>query len=96
MNDLLNNFLETEITQAVYGDLWKFVSSDSIIRGTFECSNHVVMKISSTQLVIYKICVGLENTKCQDAVVVAKTFLLKKINSKAYERRLPDIQNIFD
>lgn len=96
MNDVLQTFLDEEITDAVYNELWNFVSSDSVVRGTFECSNHVVMKISTTQFVIYRIRIGVENTKCQPAVLVAKTFFLKKINSKAYERRLPDIQNIFD
>lgn len=96
MNEVLQAFLDEEITGAVYNELWNFVSSESIIRGTFECSNHIVMKISSTQFIIYRICIGVENTKCQNAVLVAKTYFLKKINSKAYERRLPDIQNIFD
>ena len=96
MIEVLQAFLDEEITGAVYNELWNFVSSESIIRGTFECSNHIVMKISSTQFIIYRICIGVENTKCQNAVLVAKTYFLKKINSKAYERRLPDIQNIFD
>lgn len=96
MNEILQNFLDEEITGAVYNDLWNFVTSDSIVRGTFECSNHVVMKISATQFIIYRLCIGMENTKCQDAALVARTYFLKKINSKAYERRLPDIQNIFD
>ncbi len=96
MNDVLLKFLDEEITSAVYGDLWRFITSDSIVRGTFECSNHIVMKISPCQFIIYPICVGMENTKCRDAVLVARTYFLKKINSKAYERRLPDIQNIFE
>lgn len=96
MNDVLQAFLDEEVTEAVYNELWNFISSDSIVCGTFECSNHAVMKISSAQFIIYRICIGMENTKCQPAVLVARTYLLKKINSKAYERRLPDIQNIFD
>lgn len=96
MNDVLQTFLDEEITNAVYGDLWNFVSSESILIGSFECSNHIVMKISATQFVIYKLYIGAENTKFHDAVIVAKTYFLKKIKSKAYERRLPDIRNIFD
>ena len=95
MNDVLQTFLDEEVTEAVYNELWNFISSDSVVCGTFECSNHAVMKISSAQFIIYRICIGMENTKCQPAVLVARTYLLK-INSKAYERRLPDIQNIFD
>jgi len=96
VNDVLQTFLDEEVTEAVYNELWNFISSDSVVCGTFECSNHAVMKISSAQFIIYRICIGMENTKCQPAVLVARTYLLKKINSKAYERRLPDIQNIFD
>lgn len=96
MNEVLQQFLEEEITDAIYNDLWNFVTSNSIVRGTFECSNHIVMKLSSSQFIIYRICLGMENTKCREAALVAKTYFLKKINSMAYERRLPDIQNIFD
>ena len=42
------------------------------------------------------ICRGMENTKYQEAVLVAKTYLLKKINSMAYQLHLEDIQNILD
>ena len=42
------------------------------------------------------ICLGMENTKYQEAVLVAKTYLLKKINSMAYQLHLEDIQNILD
>jgi hypothetical protein len=38
----------------------------------------------------------MENTKYQPAVMVARNYLLKKINSRAYELKLPDIQNVFD
>ena len=96
VSELLNEFVNVEVNEITYGELWNFVSSNSICRGTFECTTHVVMKISSTQFVIYKICVGAENTKCQEAVLVAKNYLLKKINSRAYQLHLPDIQNIFD
>ena len=52
--------------------------------------------ISSNQFIIYRICLGMENTKYQEAVLVAKTYLLKKINSMAYQLHLEDIQNILD
>lgn len=54
------------------------------------------MKISSGQFIIYHINIGMENTKYQPAVMVARNYLLKKINSRAYELKLPDIQNVFD
>lgn len=56
----------------------------------------MIMKISSNQFIIYRICLGMENTKYQEAVLVAKTYLLKKINSMAYQLHLEDIQNILD
>ena len=48
------------------------------------------------EFIIYRICLGMENTKYQEAVLVAKTYLLKKINSMAYQLHLEDIQNILD
>ena len=96
MEELIRQFLEDEVTSITYGDLWSFVKSNAIMRGTFEGQNHIVMKISSGQFIIYKLSIGMGNTKYQPAVVVARNFLLKKINSRAYELKLPDIQNIFD
>ena len=58
--------------------------------------SRAIMKISSNQFIIYRICLGMENTKYQEAVLVAKTYLLKKINSMAYQLHLEDIQNILD
>lgn len=92
MNDVLKRFLEEEVTEMIYNELWDFISSASIVTGTFECSNHVVVKMSSTQLLIYPIYLGLENIKFQNAVLIAKSYLLRKINSKAYERKIPDIR----
>lgn len=96
MEELIRGFLTDEVTSLTYNELWSFVKSNSILRGTFEGQSHIVMKISSGQFVIYRINIGVENTKYQPAVVVARNYLLKKINSRAYELKLPDIQNIFD
>ncbi len=96
MEEFLKNFVLEEVNSVTYEDLWNFVRSNSICRGTYEGQNHIVMKISSTQFIIYQLNIGMENTKCQPALVVAKNYLLKKINSRAYELKLPDIQNILD
>ena len=93
MNELIQQFITDEVTALTYSDLWNFVNSNSICRGTFEGNNHMIMKISSNQFIIYRICLGMENTKYQE---VAKTYLLKKINSMAYQLHLEDIQNILD
>ena len=94
MNELIQQFITDEVTALTYSDLWNF--SNSICRGTFEGNNHMIMKISSNQFIIYRICLGMENTKYQEAVLVAKTYLLKKINSMAYQLHLEDIQKILD
>ena len=94
MNELIQQFITDEVTALTYSDLWNFVNSNSICRGTFEGNNHMI--ISSNQFIIYRICLGMENTKYQEAVLVAKTYLLKKINSMAYQLHLEDIQNILD
>ena len=94
MNELLQDFLLEEINAAVYSELWSFISSDNIVRGEFECSNFIVLKLGGDQFVIYRHVIGMQNVKCREAVLVTKTYLLKKINSRAYELRLPDIQNV--
>ena len=96
MNPVLEKFLEQEVTDATYEDLFNFVSSRHVCRGTFECLNHVLMKVSSSQLIIFKNFVGAENTKAQDAVLVAKEYLLMKINSKAYKMNFDKIKSVLD
>ena len=96
MNPVLEEFLEQEVTDATYEDLFNFVSSRHVCRGTFECLNHVLMKVSSSQLIIFKSFVGMENTKAQDAVLVAKEYLLMKINSKAYKMNFDRIKSVLD
>ncbi len=96
MNPVLEEFLEQEVTEATYEDLFNFVSSRHVCRGTFECLNHVLMKVSSSQLIIFKSFVGAENTKAQDAVLVAKEYLLMKINSKAYKFNFDRIKSVLD
>lgn len=96
MNPVLEEFLEQEVTDATYEDLFNFVSSRHVCRGTFECLNHALMKVSSSQLIIFKNFVGAENTKAQDAVLVAKEYLLMKINSKAYKMNFDKIKSVLD
>ena len=96
MNEVLRDFLIEEINGSIYNDLWNFIASDNITRGTFDCSHYIVMKLGGDQFVIYRHVIGMQNVKYRDAVLVAKTYLLKKINSRAYELCLPDIQNVFD
>ena len=94
MNELIQQFITDEVTALTYLTLEPV--PNSICRGTFEGNNHMIMKISSNQFIIYRICLGMENTKYQEAVLVAKNYLLKKINSMAYQLHLEDIQNILD
>lgn len=96
MNPVLEEFIDQEVTEATYEDLFNFISSRHLCRGTFECLNHVVMKVSSSQLIIFKSFVGAENTKAQDAVLVAKEYLLMKINSKAYKMNFDRIKSVLD
>jgi hypothetical protein len=96
MEEFLKDFVQEEVNGVTYRELWNFVKSNSICRGTYEGQGYIVMKISSSQLIIYKLNIGMENTKYQPALVVAKNYLLKKINSRAYALDLPDIQNILD
>ena len=52
MNELIQQFITDEVTALTYSDLWNFVNSNSICRGTFEGNNHMIMKISSNQFII--------------------------------------------
>ena len=36
MNELIQQFITDEVTALTYSDLWNFVNSNSICRGTFE------------------------------------------------------------
>ena len=54
MNELIQQFITDEVTALTYSDLWNFVNSNSICRGTFEGNNHIIMKISSNQFIIYR------------------------------------------
>lgn len=94
MEELINNFTLEEVTAASYSDLFDFVHSDKICEGRYECKNYVLIKISSSQLLIYKIHIGMENLSVQPAALTAKNYLLKKINSRAYQLKLNNIQNI--
>ena len=96
MEEFIRQFILDEVSDLTYEDLWNFVRSNSVVRGSFEGQHHMIMKISSGQFVIYRLSIGVENTKYQPAVVIAKNYLLKKINSRAYELKLPQIRNIFD
>lgn len=96
MEEFIEQFLDTEINKYTYAELWNFIKSSSICRGTYEGQSHMIMKISSNQFIIYRINLGMENTKYQPAIMIAKHYFLKKINSRAYELNLQDIQNIMD
>lgn len=95
MEEFLREFIEAEVNSVTYAELYGFVRSDSVIRGTFEGQSHMIMKIASDQFIVYRLSIGAKNTKYQPAIMIAKNYLLKKINSRAYELKLKDIQNIF-
>lgn len=96
MEEFIEYFLECEVNKFAYAELWSFIKSSSICRGTYEGQNHMIMKISSNQFIIYRVNLGMENTKYQPALMIAKHYLLKKINGRAYELQLQDIKNIAD
>ncbi len=78
MNELIQQFITDEVTALTYSDLWNFVNSTPFAVVLSRGNNHIIMKISSNQFIIYRICLGMENTKYQEAVLVAKTYLLKR------------------
>ena len=96
MNTTLDDFLDREVTDATYEDLFNFVSSRHLCRGTLDCLSYVLIKVSSNHFIIYRNFVGAENTKAQDAVLVAREYLLMKINSKAYKENFSRIKSVLD
>lgn len=95
MSEILQSFLDFEVTQDQYEDLWNFINSRSLIRGTFEGYNHIIMKTANDTYIIYKVLITpISTMKYQEAVVVGKDYLLKKINSAAYTKKLQNIKII--
>lgn len=97
MNDILNLFLEEEVTSEQYHELFDFVASAKVTRGTFVGNFHTVLKTSGDTFIIYREIITPEKTlKYETAVVVSQNYLMKKINSIAYQRKIPDIRMISD
>lgn len=95
MSNILNVFFDEEVTSDQYGELFDFVASDRVTRGTFIGKYHTVLKAGSGTFIIYREIITPERTlKYQDAVVIGKIYLLKKLNSYAYARKIGDIRNI--
>ncbi len=95
MNEILNIFLDEEITAEQYGELFDFVASNRVTRGTFIGYRHTVLKTAGDTFIIYREIITPEKTlKHENAVVVGKDYLMKKINSIAYTRKIKDIRNI--
>ena len=63
MEEFIRQFILDEVSDVTYEDLWNFVRSNSVVRGSFEGQGHMIMKISSVQFVIYRLSIGEENTK---------------------------------
>ncbi len=97
MNEVLQEFLEAEVTQSQYQDMWNFITSRSVTRGTYEGNSFKILKTGSDTFIIYKeIIVPLSTIKYQNAVVVGRDYLLKKINSIAYAKRFENVNVICD
>lgn len=97
MNEILNTFLEEEVTAEQYHELFDFVASNKITRGTYIGFSHTLLKAGDDTFIIYREIITPEKTlKYENAVVVGRTYLMKKLNSVAYTRKIKDIRNISD
>ena len=97
MNEILNTFLEDEVTQEHYCELFDFVASNRATRGTYIGNSHTLLKSAGDTFIIYKEIITPEKTlKYENAVVVGKNYLLMKINSIAYSRKISNIRTISD
>lgn len=97
VNEILMTFLEEEVTSEQYHELFDFVMSAKITRGTFVGSTHTLLKTSDDTFIIFREILTPEKTlKYENAVVVGKCYLIKKINSTAYSKKIQNIRNITD
>lgn len=97
MSDILITFLDEEVTAEQYGELFDFIASSRITRGTFIGNFHTILKAGADTIIIYReIITPGRSMKYKDAFVIGKEYLLKKINSIAYARRFKDIKYIPD
>lgn len=97
MSDILEKFIEEEVTSEQYGEMFDFISSRKVTRGTFIGNYHTVLKAGTDTFIIYREILTPERTlKYQNAVVIGREYLLKKINSAAYSLRFKDIRTISD
>lgn len=97
MSEILSTFLDEEVTAEQYGELFDFVASERVTRGTFIGNYHTVLKAGADTFIIYREIITPEKTlKYQNAFVIGKEYLMKKINSAAYTRKLKDIRMIAD
>lgn len=95
MNDILSVFIDEEVTAEQYGELFDFVASNRVTRGTFIGYRHTVLKTAGDTFIIYREIITPDKTlKYENAVVVGKNYLMKKINSIAYSKKINDIRNI--
>lgn len=97
MSEILDKFLEEEVTPEQYGELFDFVASSRVTRGTFIANYHTVLKAGPDTFIIYREVLTPGRTlKYQNAVVIGGEYLMKKMNSTAYSLKFKDIRMIPD
>lgn len=97
MSDILITFLDEEVTTEQYAELFDFIASSRITRGTFIGNYHTILKAGYDTIIIYReIITPGRSLKYKDAFVIGKEYLLKKLNSIAYARKFREIKNIPD
>lgn len=95
MSEILNVFFDEEVRYDQYGQLFDFIASNHITRGTFIGKYHTILKAGDDTFIIYREIITPGKTlKYENAFVIGKDYLLKKINSVAYSRKISDIRMI--
>ncbi len=95
MTDILDSFLEYEVTAEQYDLLWLFITVEAITNGTLDLSRHRIVKTGPETFILYQELITPEHTlKFENALVLGRDYLLKKINGAAYTKHLPKIHTI--
>ncbi|UTR13684.1 hypothetical protein MM221_13780 [Salipaludibacillus sp. LMS25] len=84
MEEIIHNFLETEISdQEYYDGIIDFIYSVNIRYGEYECNQFVVKKMDLFNFLIYEEYVIDNKREIHTAFSISKNKLIKVINSYA-------------
>lgn len=84
MQDFMQSFLETEISdQEYYDGIIRFIYSGNIRSGEYECNQFVVKKMDFSNFIIFEEYVIDSKREIHNTISISKNKLLRAINDYA-------------